>query len=95
MKILILGGDVYLGWPTAMHLSAAGHDVAVVDNYLRRRMCAEQTWICSLYQICIVGPVMEREDWARDTSVRWGFERLGFCRRDFSVVYAGSDRSLR
>jgi len=42
MKILILGGDGYLGWPTAMHLSANGHEVAVVDNYLRRRMCLEQ-----------------------------------------------------
>ena len=36
MRVLILGGDGYLGWPTAMHLSALGHDVAVVDNYLRR-----------------------------------------------------------
>jgi UDP-sulfoquinovose synthase len=41
MKILILGGDGYLGWPTAMHLSAAGHDVAVVDNFLRRGMLIE------------------------------------------------------
>ena len=39
MKILILGGDGYLGWPTAMHLSAQGHQVAVVDNYLRRSLC--------------------------------------------------------
>lgn len=36
MRVLILGGDGYLGWPTAMHLSALGHDVVVVDNYLRR-----------------------------------------------------------
>jgi UDP-sulfoquinovose synthase len=36
MRILILGGDGYLGWPTAMHFSARGHDVHVVDNYLRR-----------------------------------------------------------
>ncbi len=42
MRILILGGDGYLGWPTAMHLSARGHDVAVVDNYLRRNMAREQ-----------------------------------------------------
>lgn len=41
MKVLILGGDGYLGWPTAMHLSAAGHQVAVADNYLRRRLCQE------------------------------------------------------
>jgi len=36
MKILILGGDGYLGWPTALHLSAAGHEVAVADNFARR-----------------------------------------------------------
>jgi UDP-sulfoquinovose synthase len=42
MRVLILGGDGYLGWPTAMHLSAYGHEVAVVDNYLRRRLCREQ-----------------------------------------------------
>ena len=36
MRILVLGGDGYLGWPTAMHLSQRGHDLAVVDNMLRR-----------------------------------------------------------
>jgi UDP-sulfoquinovose synthase len=37
MRILILGGDGYLGWPTAMYFSARGHQVHAVDNYLRRR----------------------------------------------------------
>jgi UDP-sulfoquinovose synthase len=37
MRILILGGDGYLGWPTAMRFSATGHAVHLVDNYLRRR----------------------------------------------------------
>lgn len=41
MNVLILGGDGYLGWPTAMHLSAHGHTVAVADNYLRRNICRE------------------------------------------------------
>jgi len=36
-RILILGGDGYLGWATAMYFSARGHDVHTVDNYLRRR----------------------------------------------------------
>ena len=36
MRILILGGDGYLGWPTAMRFSSRGHEVHVVDNYLRR-----------------------------------------------------------
>ena len=41
MRILILGGDGYLGWPTAMYFSMRGHDVTVVDNYLRRNACTE------------------------------------------------------
>jgi UDP-sulfoquinovose synthase len=36
MRILVLGGDGYLGWPSALHLSAAGHDVAIADNFVRR-----------------------------------------------------------
>ena len=36
MKILVLGGDGYLGWPTAMYLANKGHDVSVVDNFQRR-----------------------------------------------------------
>jgi UDP-sulfoquinovose synthase len=37
MRILILGGDGYLGWPTALRFSAGGHEVSVVDNFSRRR----------------------------------------------------------
>ena len=36
MRILILGGDGFCGWPTSLHLSACGHDVAIVDNLARR-----------------------------------------------------------
>ena len=42
MRVLILGGDGYLGWPTAMDFAAAGHEVVVADNYLRRQI-AEAT----------------------------------------------------
>mgnify|MGYP006266744397 FL=1 len=41
MKILILGGDGYLGWPTAMHLANKDFEVCVVDNYLRRNLSRE------------------------------------------------------
>jgi NAD dependent epimerase/dehydratase family len=34
--VLVLGGDGYLGWPTALHFSAAGHDVTIIDSYIRR-----------------------------------------------------------
>jgi UDP-sulfoquinovose synthase len=41
MRVLILGGDGYLGWPTAMDLANKGHKVCVCDNYLRRNIARE------------------------------------------------------
>lgn len=37
MRVLILGGDGYLGWPTAMHFSQQGDEVCIVDDFTRRR----------------------------------------------------------
>ena len=37
MKIAVLGGDGYCGWATALHLSAKGHSVAIIDNFVRRQ----------------------------------------------------------
>jgi UDP-sulfoquinovose synthase len=41
MRVLILGGDGYLGWPTAMDMAARGHEVCVMDNYMRRNIARE------------------------------------------------------
>ncbi|WP_020210037.1 NAD-dependent epimerase/dehydratase family protein [Gilvimarinus chinensis] len=41
MKVLVLGGDGFCGWPTALHLSNKGHDVAIVDNLSRRKIDIE------------------------------------------------------
>jgi UDP-sulfoquinovose synthase len=41
VKILVLGGDGYLGWPTALYLSRRGHQVGVVDNMVRRQYDVE------------------------------------------------------
>ena len=38
MKILVLGGDGYCGWPTSLHLSDVGHEVVIVDNCVRRQI---------------------------------------------------------
>ena len=38
MRVIILGGDGFCGWPTALHLSARGHEVAIVDNLSRRNI---------------------------------------------------------
>ncbi len=41
MRIAVLGGDGFIGWPTTLHLSVQGHDVAIVDNLGRRWIDAE------------------------------------------------------
>ena len=41
MRVIILGGDGYLGWPTAMDMASSGHEVWAVDNYLRRNIAQE------------------------------------------------------
>ena len=48
--VLILGGDGYLGWPTAMHFSARDYKVTVVDNYFRRHVCDEIN-VSTLYPV--------------------------------------------
>lgn len=41
MKILVIGGDGFCGWPTALHLSNLGHDVVIVDDLSRRKIDIE------------------------------------------------------
>ena len=41
MKVIVLGGDGFCGWPTALHLSALGHDVLIIDNLSRRKIDVE------------------------------------------------------
>ncbi len=38
MRVLVLGGDGFCGWPTSLHLSDRGHDVLIVDNLSRRNI---------------------------------------------------------
>ena len=38
MRILVLGGDGFCGWPTSLYLSDKGHDVVIVDNLSRRNI---------------------------------------------------------
>lgn len=41
MKIIVVGGDGFCGWPTSLHLSNKGHDVIIVDNLSRRKIDVE------------------------------------------------------
>ena len=54
MRVVVLGADGYLGWPTALHLSARGHEVVAADSLIRRRwdvLCGTE----SLVPIAIPG----------------------------------------
>ncbi len=54
MRVLVLGGDGFCGWPTVLHLSARGHEVGIVDNGSRRRI-DEELAIQSLTPIAGMG----------------------------------------
>ncbi len=54
MKVLVLGGDGFCGWPTSLHLSDIGHDVTIVDN-LSRRMIDLELEVESLTPIRPIG----------------------------------------
>ena len=41
MRVLVLGADGYLGWPTCMYFSRMGHEVIGADNYFRRNAALE------------------------------------------------------
>ena len=56
MKILVLGGDGFCGWPTALHLSQAGHDITIVDNLSRRNIDNE----LESYSLTPISPVSTR-----------------------------------
>ena len=54
MKVMILGGDGFCGWPTSLHLSNLGHEIVIVDN-LSRRAIDNELEIASLTPIQPMG----------------------------------------
>jgi UDP-sulfoquinovose synthase len=73
MKILVLGGDGFCGWPTSLHLSAEGHDVVIVDNFARRNADIELE-ASSLTPITPMGGRLQA--WKLLTGKEIGFRRF-------------------
>ncbi|MDZ7671053.1 MAG: NAD-dependent epimerase/dehydratase family protein [Gammaproteobacteria bacterium] len=73
MKILVLGGDGFCGWPTALHLSQKGHDVVIVDSLARRNIDNELE-VQSLTPIAT--PSTRLRAWKELTGRDIRFERL-------------------
>ena len=81
MDILVLGGDGFCGWPTALHLSAAGHDVTIVDNLSRRRIDEE----LGVESLTPIRPIEERLEVWRELSGR----SIGYLCLDLARDYDG------
>ncbi|MEN8722373.1 MAG: NAD-dependent epimerase/dehydratase family protein [Alphaproteobacteria bacterium] len=64
MKVIVLGGDGFCGWPSALHLSASGHDVLIVDNLVRRKMDVE----LEVNSLTPIRPLSERVQAWQDVS---------------------------
>lgn len=73
MKVLVVGGDGFCGWPTALHLSNIGHDVLIVDNLSRRKIDIE----LEVSSLTPIRPISERlAAWKEVSGKTVGFENV-------------------
>ncbi len=79
MKVLVLGGDGFCGWPTSLHLSQGGHDVVIVDNFARRAADVE----LDAYSLTPIAPLRTRLAVWRAVSGR----DIGFCELNVAEDY--------
>ena len=87
MKVLVLGGDGFCGWPTSLHLSDIGHDVTIVDNLSRRAIDIE----LEVESLTPIRPIGERiAVWHELTG-----KEIGFVRLDLAEEYDRFEALLR
>ncbi|MEM6334423.1 MAG: NAD-dependent epimerase/dehydratase family protein [Planctomycetota bacterium] len=79
MRVMVLGGDGFCGWPTALHLSAQGYDVVIVDNLSRRKIDIE----LECESLTPIRPISQRLDAWEEISGK----RIGFYNFDASENY--------
>jgi UDP-sulfoquinovose synthase len=73
MKVFVLGGDGFCGWPTSLHLSDLGHDVTIVDNLSRRKIDVD----LEVESLTPIAPIGERiKAWKELTGNEIGFVHL-------------------
>lgn len=82
MKIAILGGDGFVGWPTSLHLSARGHEVHILDNLSRRWIDTE----LGVQSLTPMDSIQERTRvWHLETGRRIRFHLIDLA-RDYEVL---------
>jgi UDP-sulfoquinovose synthase len=87
MKVLVLGGDGFCGWPTSLHLSDLGHDVTIIDNLSRREIDLE----LEVESLTPIRPIGERvRVWKQLTD-----KEIGFIHLDLAEEYERLESLLR
>ena len=79
MRVLVLGGDGFCGWPTSLYLSDRGHDVTVLDNLSRRKIDVD----LEVDSLTPIVPIGERIRAWREVSGR----EIGFVNVDLATEY--------
>jgi UDP-sulfoquinovose synthase len=79
VRVLVLGGDGFCGWPTSLYLSERGHDVTVVDNLSRRKIDID----LEVQSLTPIRPIGERIRVWHEVSGR----DIGFVQLDLAEEY--------
>src|SRR5215467_12472452 len=79
MRVLVLGGDGFCGWPTSLYLSDRGHDITIVDNLSRRKIDVE----LEVESLTPIQPLSERLRAWKEVSGR----EIGFVNLDLATEY--------
>ena len=79
MRVLVLGGDGFCGWPTTLYLSDRGHDITIIDNLSRRKIDVE----LEVDSLTPIRPIGERIRVWREVSGR----EVGFINLDLATEY--------
>ena len=84
MKICVIGGDGFCGWPTALHLSNKGHDVVIVDNLSRRKIDIE----LEVESLTPIAPMSVRlAAWEEVSGRKIRFENIDVARNYARLLY--------
>ena len=79
MRVLVLGGDGFCGWPTSLYLSDRGHEITILDNLSRRKIDVE----LEVTSLTPIRPVGERLRAWREVSGR----EIGYLNIDLATEY--------
>jgi UDP-sulfoquinovose synthase len=85
MKIIVFGGDGFCGWPTALHLSNAGHDVHIIDNFSRRKIDID---LSTSSLTPIESMPIRLKAWKKESGKTITFEQLDIAKDFYSLVEA-------